>query len=167
MGITVSRLEPDQYAEVASLCVQAYLPSRLPSDHAYYARLRDVAARDEQAEVWVATEHGRVLGTLTWCPTGSPWREIARDDEAEFRMLAVDPEEQGRGVGRALVDAAITRARAEGRTGVVLSTACWMTAAHHLYERMGFERIPERDWSPTEGLDLKAYWLDLATSERP
>ncbi len=161
MGITVGRVVPDQYSEVASLCVQAYLPSRLPSDHAYYARLKDVAARDELAEVWVASEHGRVLGSLTWCPPHSPWREISRDDEAEFRMLAVDPAEQGRGVGRALVDAAIARSRAEGRTAIVVSTACWMTAAHHLYERMGFERVPERDWSPTEGLDLKAYRLDL------
>lgn len=162
MGIVIGRAVPDQHADIAALCVQAYLPSRLPSDHAYYARLRDVAARDEQAEVWVATEHGRVLGTLTWCPPGSPWREISADDEAEFRMLAVDPAEQGRGIGRALVEAAIAAARADGRVAVVLSTACWMQAAHHLYERLGFRRTPERDWSPGEGIALATYRLDLS-----
>ena len=28
-----------------------------------------------------------------------------------------------------------------------------MTAAHRLYERLGFVRAPERDWSPVRDLD--------------
>jgi hypothetical protein len=36
-----------------------------------------------------------------------------------------------------------------------------MTAAHRIYERLGFTRIPERDWSPVPGVDLLAYRLDL------
>lgn len=161
MSIEVTRATPEQYPDIAALCVRAYLLSGLPSDHSYYARLKDTERRDAEAEVWVAVEHGRVLGTLTWCPPGSAWREIGAPNEAEFRMLAVDPTEQGRGTGRALVDACIDRARAEGMTALVLSSAGWMSAAHHLYERMGFVRTPERDWSPSEGIELRTYRLDL------
>jgi ribosomal protein S18 acetylase RimI-like enzyme len=30
------------------------------------------------------------------------------------------------------------------------------TGAAAMYERMGFTRVPERDWSPREGVDLLA-----------
>jgi hypothetical protein len=36
-----------------------------------------------------------------------------------------------------------------------------MTAAHRLYERLGFTRLPERDWTPLPGVDLLVYSLDL------
>jgi hypothetical protein len=36
-----------------------------------------------------------------------------------------------------------------------------MTAAHRLYERLGFHRLPERDWSPVPGVDLLVYARDI------
>ena len=32
-----------------------------------------------------------------------------------------------------------------------------MRAAHRIYERVGFERAPERDWSPVPGVELLAF----------
>ena len=52
-------------------------------------------ARDREAEVWVAASTTHAVGLVTFCPPGSPWREIGREDEGEFRMLAVDPAAQG------------------------------------------------------------------------
>ena len=36
-----------------------------------------------------------------------------------------------------------------------------MTAAHRLYERLGFVRTPTFDWSPVPGLLLRTYALPL------
>ena len=36
-----------------------------------------------------------------------------------------------------------------------------MTAAHRIYERLGYHRIPERDWSPQPGVDLIAFAKEL------
>jgi ribosomal protein S18 acetylase RimI-like enzyme len=36
-----------------------------------------------------------------------------------------------------------------------------MTAAQRLYERLGFTRLPERDWSPVPGIDLLVYTYEL------
>ena len=36
-----------------------------------------------------------------------------------------------------------------------------MHAAHRLYERLGFTRTPERDWSPTPWVHLVTYVLAL------
>ena len=33
--------------------------------------------------------------------------------------------------------------------------------AHRIYERLGFRRTPDLDWSPVEGVDLLAFRLDL------
>jgi hypothetical protein len=36
-----------------------------------------------------------------------------------------------------------------------------MQSAHRIYERLGFERTPERDWEPVPGVSLVTYRLDL------
>jgi hypothetical protein len=36
-----------------------------------------------------------------------------------------------------------------------------MTAAHRLYHRLGFTRLPERDWSPEPDIELLVYARDL------
>ncbi len=69
---------------------------------------------------------------------------------------------QGRGVGRALVEACISRARqVPGCRRLVLSTQPGMLAARRIYESRGFVRDPDRDWSPVPGLTLMAYVLGL------
>ena len=101
--------------------------------------------RDREAELWVATPRpdDRILGTVTICPPGSPWRECGASGEGEFRMLAVAPRRRaggGRGAGRAR---ASTVSRGRGDGAVVLSIAgrrC--AAAHRVYERHGFRRDP-------------------------
>jgi len=50
------------------------------------------------------------------------------------------------GVGRQLVAAALERARPVGHARLVLSTQETMAAAQSVYSRMGFMRLPDRDW---------------------
>ena len=76
-------------------------------------------------------------------------------------MLVVDPAAQGRGIGELLVTTCLTRARAAGKRRMVLSTDRRMTTAQRLYERLGFTRLPERDWQPAPGINLLVYALDL------
>lgn len=157
----VRRASPDDYGAVGRLTVAAYEPFLLGPDDDYRERLADVARRDREAEVWVAADGPVVLGGVTVCPVGSPWREVATDDEGEFRMLAVDPAAQGRGVGAELAGMVVERFRTEGLDAVVLSSLDLMAGAHRLYERLGFRRAPDRDWSPHPGTHLIAYRLEL------
>ena len=79
-------------------------------------------------------------------------------------MLAVSAAARGRGAGEALVRACVDRARALGRTRMVLSTQRSMHAAHRVYERLGFTRNPARDWNPLPEVDdilLLVYELTL------
>lgn len=131
-------------------------------DH-YDELLRDAVRRDREAEVWVATpdDSDEILGSVTICPEGSVWREISEPGEGEFRMLAVSPAARGNGVGAALLSLVVEHFRAAGAPRVVMSTLPVMEAARRVYERAGFVRIPERDWSPVANVDLVAYTLEL------
>lgn len=153
-------MRPEEHEVVGALTLAAYESFLLGPDDVYRARLADTATRDAQAEVWVAVEE-RVLGAVTICPPYSTWREIAGEGEGEFRMLAVDPAAQDRGVGRALTTMVVDRFRAEGERAVVLSSLDRMHAAHALYERLGFTRAPDRDWRPQPAVSLLAYTLEL------
>jgi ribosomal protein S18 acetylase RimI-like enzyme len=91
----------------------------------------------------------------------SRYADVAREGEAEFRMLGVLPEARGAGAGRALVGACIERALASARSALVLSTPPDWTTGQRLYEGLGFRREPERDFDPVPGFRLWAYVLDL------
>ncbi|MQW75551.1 GNAT family N-acetyltransferase [Nocardioides sp. dk4132] len=153
---------PGDHDAVGELVAAAYADFLLGPDDPYLSRLRDSAARAAEAELWVAADRGgELLGTVTICPDGSPWREIAGPDEGEFRMLAVSPAAQGRGVGARLVELVLQRARAEGRGAVVLSSLSQMRAAHRVYARFGFLAVPERDWQPAPGVALRVFRVAL------
>lgn len=161
--VVVRPVRGSEHAALGEATVAAYrsIDGHVLSD-GYAARLRDVAGRARTAEVLVAVDaDGRVLGGVTFVPGPGPLAEFESDDEAGMRMLAVDPEAQGRGAGRLLAEACIERARAAGRARLVLHTTPAMTAAHRMYERLGFARTPDRDLAADSGLELRAYVLEL------
>jgi GNAT superfamily N-acetyltransferase len=156
----IRHVAPTDFTPVADLCEAAYAPF-LGDDH-YLATLRNVAKRAREAEVLVADAgDGELLGTVTFVPDGGPLGEIATPEETEFRMLAVSPTAQGRGVGTALMSWIVDASAQRGRRGIVCSSLPEMTSAHRIYERLGFRRAPERDWSPVPGVDLMAFTLRL------
>jgi ribosomal protein S18 acetylase RimI-like enzyme len=131
-------------------------------DSDYAKQLADARPRHQEAELLVAVDGaGTLLGTVTIAHPGSTWREIGGEHDLEFRMLAVSPAARGRGVGEALTRRVLEEAARLGFTAVVLSSSQSMRAAHRLYERLGFRRTPELDWSPLPGVPLITYRLDL------
>ncbi|MDQ4086377.1 MAG: GNAT family N-acetyltransferase [Actinomycetota bacterium] len=163
MTFQIRAARPHEYATVGEITVQAYAEDGMLYPGSDYADvLRDAAGRAEKAELWVAVDPDQnVLGSVTFCPDGSPYRELARDGEGEFRMLGVDPSARGRGVARALVERCIARSRELGDRRIVICSDRQMGTAHRLYGRLGFVRAPELDWSPLPGIDLLGFSLDL------
>ena len=156
-------IKDDECEDAGRLVVAAY--RALPGAHLsqdYEAELADVARRALEAEVLVASEE-RLVGCVTFVPdASSPWAELLEENEAGIRMLAVLPDAQRRGVGRALLDACVRSARRLERSALMLHTTAWMSTAQHLYESAGFERYPQRDWTPVPEVPLLAYRLELS-----
>jgi ribosomal protein S18 acetylase RimI-like enzyme len=86
-------------------------------------------------EVWVGDEEGRVVGVLVIRASG---------DALELENVAVDPADQGRGHGRALVSFAESRARELGLEAVELYTNEAMVENLRLYPRLGYLETERR-----------------------
>jgi len=155
--------------EVAELRVTAYVTGgHMSPDSGYAPRLRTLGSEGggsvlvavaEDDDVYAGREAsrapgapaGRIIGTIMLQPAEEAGGAVQIPDEVEIRALAVSPEAQRRGVGRALLEAALARAAQQGVTHLVLATQQDMHTAHRMYEKAGFQRMPERDWAPVPG----------------
>jgi len=128
----------------------------------YLADIVDVRSRLDSADLIVAEDLGRIVGSVTFYPEGSrSTREDWPAGWAGIRLLAVHPDARRRGIGRALMDECIRRSRAMGSPSLGLHTTRIMDVAREMYERMGFVRIPEYDFHPAPGVVVMVYRLDL------
>lgn len=81
----------------------------------------------------VAREDGRVVGHIAFSPVS------VSDGAADWYALgpvAVLPAEQGRGIGKALIEAGLAALKAQGATG------CVVVGEPAYYTRFGFARMP-------------------------
>ncbi len=153
----------EDFPAIADLTVAAYRgDGQTWEGHGYEPTLRDVQTRAEAGDLLICVgEREEGLGAVLLVMAGTLYSELSREGEAEFRMLAVRPDAQGRGVGRMLAQACLDQARARGCKAVVICVRDFATDAKRLYERMGFVRVPELDWSPMADVWLEGLRYEL------
>ncbi|WP_435845314.1 GNAT family N-acetyltransferase [Streptomyces erythrochromogenes] len=88
--------------------------------------------------VWIAELDGRPVGSVMCV------REDGAPGTARLRLLLVDPEGRGRGIGGLLVAAVVSFARSVGYRELVLWTNDVLADARELYLRAGFTLVAER-----------------------
>ncbi|QPH55038.1 bifunctional helix-turn-helix transcriptional regulator/GNAT family N-acetyltransferase [Pontivivens ytuae] len=88
----------------------------------------------ERERLWIAHDGPRRLGCVFCVQTDDP-------ELAKLRLLYVDPEARGRGVGGMLLDECLRFARAAGYTRITLWTQPELDAARRLYAARGFELV--------------------------
>ncbi|MFE4514555.1 GNAT family N-acetyltransferase [Kitasatospora sp. NPDC056783] len=162
MDFLIREALPEDLAAAGRITVDAFVGGGFTSpDSPYVERLGDAGRRAREAELLVAVDAAGagVLGSVTFAVGGTEWADIATPGEGEIRMLATAAASRGRGVGEALVRAAVARSRELGLAGMAFSTQPTMTTAHRVYERIGFRRAPERDWEPIPGMRLMVYTM--------
>lgn len=124
----------------------------------YFAIEDKDRAQIENAQAAIIDEGGTILiaedeaGEAIGCVALIPYR----DGELELAKMAVSHAAQGCGVGRKLMDAAITRAREMGARSIYLESNTKLTPAVTLYERSGFRHLApeERVASPYVRCDV-------------
>ena len=87
--------------------------------------------------VWIAELDGRPVGSVMCVREDAP-------GTARLRLLLVEPEARGHGIGALLVDTVVAFARAVGYRELVLWTNDVLTAARPLYQRAGFTLVAEK-----------------------
>lgn len=152
----------DDFRSAGEVVQRGYFAlAEYPHDEVYDKYIADIASRLDDSLVVGAFVDGQIVGCLTYVSSNdSVHAEHDDSDAASFRYFAVDPSAQGRGIGGAMIQWVIERARADGKQRIFIHTLTMMPAAMRLYERVGFVRVPEMDesWDGIAGL---AYVLSL------
>jgi GNAT superfamily N-acetyltransferase len=79
----------------------------------------------------------------------------------EIKRMFVRPDARGAGVGRALLNALLTHAKAAGYSEVRLDSAAFMKAAHSIYRSAGFHDIDPYPESEIPS-SLQSNWVFMA-----
>ena len=165
MSIAVRPITEADYDVVARITADAYLGAGYfdSAEYPYMKQIMRVQERAAVAPMIVAERDGVVIGSATLAVYGDVWADIALEDELEFRLLVVDPKVQRSGAGKAMVAWILEKARdTEGITAVSLTTGNDWHTAHALYQKLGFTRVPDRDWPiPENGEMLRVYRMEL------
>jgi GNAT superfamily N-acetyltransferase len=162
--VIVRLVDDADHEPLGELTVRAYREIGTTAvEHGYEHELRDIAAKVAGgALVAVAVDGDRVVGGVTYVPdTANVFAEFDDPDAAGFRHLAVDPDAEGKGAGRALVAWCVDQARSAGKKRIIIHSTPWMTRAHELYLRNGFVRRTDLDWRPVPDVPLMGFVLDL------
>jgi len=126
----VTEATPEVHAALAKLLPQLNAELPVPS----MGRLNALVA-DPSVTLLLARDGQEVVGTTTVIVYTTPFWIKARLDE-----VVVDEGARGKGVGAALVNAALDIARERGAQVAELQSGVQRDAANRLYPRMGFRR---------------------------
>lgn len=113
--------------------------------------LRDFDPKFEHC--WIAERDGQNAGAVF----------VVKKDErtAQLRLLHVEREARGLGIGSRLVEECIRFARACGYEKIVLWTNSVLDSARHIYQRAGF-KLTEEEQHHSFGHDLHGQYWELA-----
>jgi ribosomal protein S18 acetylase RimI-like enzyme len=118
-----------------------------------------MSALAEAGEIIVAERDDTIVGAVAYIPPGCPKAPYFDRSWPIVRMLVVDPACRGHGVGRALTEECIERARRDGSRVMALHTSPIMTVALPLYIRMGFRLL--RDAPPILDAPYAVYLREI------
>lgn len=154
--IQIRDLQANEAETLGQLLVQVY--SQLPGfpspaeQPGYYTMLANIGQFTTRplTQVLVALHDDKLVGGVVYfgdmAQYGSGGTATSVPNAAGIRLLAVDPQTRGLGVGKALTAACIDLARQQQRAEVVLHTTKAMQVAWAMYENLGFARSPDLDF---------------------
>jgi GNAT superfamily N-acetyltransferase len=117
------------------------LASVMPGWDELASRFGTLTSNADRSEVLVAELDGEILGTTAYVGPHQAKPEFFAPEWPMVRFMSVLPKARGQGVGRALLDECIRRAKRDDTGLIALHTTPVMEAAEHLYRHAGFQVV--------------------------
>ncbi len=168
---TIIRLaKPSEFETIGQIMVKVYsslegfpTASEQPAYYHMLANIGDFTKKPGTELLIAISTENVILGGVVYFSDmrnyGSGGSAPLQKDAAGFRLLAVDPQARGQGIGKALSKACIDKAMAHSQSQLVIHTTNAMQVAWDMYEKLGFVRSPDLDFVqqelPVYGFRLK------------
>lgn len=161
MSHEIRNAHPDEFITIGQLMVQVYSqldgfpkPSEQPK---YYKMLEEVGEFTQKpvTEILIAVSNERKIdGAVVYFGDmqyyGSGGTATKEKNAAGFRLLAVNPDARGLGLGKLLTLKCIEKARDMKLGQVIIHTTKAMQTAWAMYEKIGFKRSEDLDFMQGE-----------------
>ena len=132
----------------------------------YYKMLLNIGKlteKDNTELIIVESQKGKIVGAVLYFSDmknyGSGGTATQIKNTSGFRLLAVDPNQRGRGLGKILINECINRAKKLGQKQIVIHSTKSMKIARAMYKKIGFVRYKDIDFNqgelPVFGFKLK------------
>jgi GNAT superfamily N-acetyltransferase len=167
-GFGVRTAGPGEHDAICRVLVAAYQEHQWRMSAAAYmvcmTELIDLEARLAASQLLIAVRGGEAVGTISVTRDGAGRAGMWPASWARLLGLAVRPEERRRGVGTALLEEAVARARMQGAAALGVHVTPFMTGAVELYQRFGFSQAPAFDFDAArhDGVELGPRLSQLA-----
>jgi GNAT superfamily N-acetyltransferase len=147
-GVAIRHAEPDDAEAIGRLLhhFNSEFDDPTPGPDFLAGRVRRLLAEGETTAL-LATDGAEAHGLAVLRFRPALWKDAL---DSYLEELYVVPGRRGRGIGRALMEAAIELARARGAGDMHLGTSEDDTAARALYESLGFDNRGGRPDGPFE-----------------
>ncbi|MCJ8298898.1 MAG: GNAT family N-acetyltransferase [Pseudomonadales bacterium] len=135
---TYLETDKEQLNQLAVFAFEQY--SHLYSDWPEFSRkVARMSALAKNSEILIASQGSTILGAVAYNGPYKAKAEFFKPEWAVIRMLVVNPEYRGSGIGRRLTEECLAHARRDDVQVIALHTSTMMEVALAMYQAMGFE----------------------------
>lgn len=167
---SVRNATAEEFEEVGKLMIRVYsqlegFPSQTEQPE-YYKMLANIGeiTKKSSTELLIAiSSEKKIAGAVVYFSDmssyGSGGTATQEKNASGFRLLAVDHDARGHGIGKLLINECIEKAKSENQEQVIIHSTKFMQVAWKMYEKLGFERSEDLDFMqgslPVFGFRLK------------
>lgn len=160
-NITIRKAKLEEFEKVGAILVDVYsLLEGFPNKEVhptYYEYLQNVGplSMEQPIELIVAvSETDKILGCVVFYHDVKYYNSggivTQQKNCCGFRLLAVTPKARGLGIGKNLTNYCIDKAKSSTSEYLIIHTTNAMKIAWKMYDRMGFKRAQDLDFSVGE-----------------
>lgn len=141
--MNIRAFEPADALTVNALALKAFeqFQSAYNDWPAFKAKIAEMSSLAGAGELLVAEIDRQIVGAVVYIGPGMPKADFFQPEWPIVRMLVVSPDFRGQGIGRALAEKCLQKAKRDKARIFALHTSEIMQVALPMYLRMGFQKL--------------------------
>ncbi|MBX7152345.1 GNAT family N-acetyltransferase [bacterium] len=153
----IRNARPEEFKTVGDLMVWVYSQlegfpkqNEQPDYYKMLANIGELTKKPHTELIVAVSSEGKIAGGVVYFSDmqvyGSGGTATKEKNASGFRLLAVDPDVRGHGIGKLLTLECIRKAKEHNNSQVIIHSTKAMQVAWKMYEKLGFKRSEDLDF---------------------